>query len=192
MMATEIGAAPQTMQVVGAASAYWWAVPLFIFLGTTAASILSKLAINTQRSIARTRATLDLIERSESQPYYRELYMTFQAVRRDERGFDQLKNPTNPMLQKQRQDVVAFLNHYELIALGCHKGVLDAEFYKLWMRSAFVRDCEAAWSFILSVRAGRPDLPGGGNPKAFILFEELAVKWGANLQEPLPLPETEN
>ena len=124
---------------------------------------------------------MDLIERSETHSHYQELYESFRNVREDDHGLDQLKEPTNPALKKQRRDVLAFLNHYELIALGCHKGILDEDLYREWMRSAIVRDWEAAEDFIVSLRYPE-DADQPNRPQIFEHFEGLATRWGATIQ----------
>lgn len=177
----------QTIEVT-VASSFWWAVPAVLVLSGIAAICLSLRQISENRSIARKRATLDLIERSESQPYYRELWENFQDVR-EEDGFAHLVNPANKMLWKQRREVLAFLNHYELVAVGCEQGVLDEKFYADWMKSTVVRDWEAAASFVHTIRTSHPDLPKmKPNPNAFTQLQVLAEKWGAQTQLELLTP----
>ena len=122
--------------------------------------------------MARMRATLDLIERTESQEYYQELATNFKDVR-DSNCFEALENRTNKAIQEQRSDVLAFLNHYELIAVGCHNKVLDKVFYSQFMRSAVVRDWRAAEKFVNALRTTE----GKENPALFEYFEALAVEW---------------
>jgi hypothetical protein len=184
----------QVTEIVVTAAPYWWVTPLAIFGSALIAAGLSWLAIKTNRAIARKRATLDLIERSESQPYYRDLYEAFKSVRDDPTGFEPLVSPTNPTLKKQRQDVLAFLNHYELIALGCGSDVLDKDFYCGWMKAAVVRDWEATERFVHTIRRPIGDSEHvDGHNKAFSEFEKLAIEWGAKRQKELilfPPPKT--
>jgi hypothetical protein len=85
------------------------------------------------------RATLDLIERTESQEYYQQLSETFKEVRKSN-SFGALTDPNNATFKTQRTQVLFFLNHYELVAVGCRSRVLDETFYAQFMRSAVIRD----------------------------------------------------
>jgi hypothetical protein len=176
-------ATPVVMTIESVASLSDWATPIILLLSAALAAHWSRRTIKENRRIAREKATLDLIERSETHGHYQSLYENFRHVREDSGGLSQLIQPTNPALQKQRQDVLAFLNHYELISLGCHKGILDEELYKKWMRSAVVRDWEAAEAFIVALRypdGSRED--GKRRPALFEHFEGLATQWGARVQ----------
>jgi hypothetical protein len=125
------------------------------------------------------RATLDLIERTESQSYYQNLWKGFKAAREAPGGLSALLNPATERPESLRSDVLDFLNHYELIAVGCKQGVLDEEFYKQFMRSAFLRDWAASRDLIRGLR--EPPAPAPKRPTLFEHFEALAMKWQAEL-----------
>ncbi|MEO4043658.1 DUF4760 domain-containing protein [Hoeflea sp. CAU 1731] len=174
--------------IVCAASSFWWVAPSILAISALSAGVLSWISINTNREIARKRATLDLIERSESTEYYQELYRAFTDIRKDNGGFEQIIYPTNPEVIKQRQMVINYLNHYEIIALGIFEGILDEKVYKSYMRSTVVRDWLAAEPFIQHIRTPTPDSGSEVSAlKAFSNFETLALKWSPEVQMKLPL-----
>ena len=138
--------------------------------------------------MAKKRATLDFIERSESTEYYQSLYMAFTEVRKDDGGLVQLRSPTNPELKRQRKKIIDYLNHYEMMALGIEQGMLDESVYKAFMRSTVVRDWFAAKQFVEHLRT--PSLDSGSDVssgKAFVCFERLALKWAPEVQMDLPI-----
>lgn len=156
-----------------AAPPFWWVQPLVTVLAASAGGIFAWATIRANRHIARIRATLDLIERTESQPYYQELWQAFKLSREHDGGFDALVDANNHLTKEQRAKVLAYLNHYELIAVGCKNGVLDKTFYKNYMRSAFVRDWQKAEGFVNKLRT----YPGRENSHAYKYFEFLAREW---------------
>nr|WP_255670755.1 DUF4760 domain-containing protein [Cognatishimia sp. F0-27] len=186
MSCEEIDGAAQV--ICAAPNTYWWVAPAVIACSAVMAALISLRAIAANKEIARKRATLDLIERSESTEYYQSLHRAFTAVRRDEGGLAQLKVVTNPDLMLQRQRVLNFLNHYEIIAIGIKKGVLDEDLYRSFMRSTVVRDWFEAEDFIAHIRRPTPDSGSKVSAnKAFSNFEELALKWAPEVQLDLPL-----
>ena len=128
------------------------------------------------------RATLDLIEKSESSEFYRDLTLTFQAAfaARDEKKrvpHDKLLNPGTEEEFKQSMKVGFFLNHYELIASGFESGVLDKGFYASYIRGALVQDWKAVKNFVIKLRESNV----GTHPTPETIyrqFENLASEWG--------------
>ena len=181
-----------THTICVASGSFWWVSPLVIGTAATVAATISVISILSNKKVARQRATLDLIERSESTEYYQALYAAFTQVRKDPAGLMQLAEITNPHLMEQRQKVLNFLNHYELMAIGIKMGILDEEVYKTFMRSTVVRDWEVSKAFISHIRSPTPDsgseVGAGG---AFSDFQELAEKWGPEVVRNLPQSGTE-
>ncbi|WP_299628010.1 DUF4760 domain-containing protein [uncultured Tateyamaria sp.] len=175
--------AEAALVICAASNSFWWVSPLVIALSACAAAIISITSIRSNKEIARKRATLDLIERSETTEHYQSLYKAFTDVRKDDGGFEQLKSVTNPQLLEQRRKVIAYLNHYELMAIGIRKGILDEGVYGDFMRSTVVRDWHAAADFVTHIRTPTPD-SGTEVPanKAFSEFETLAAKWEAQIR----------
>jgi hypothetical protein len=133
-----------------AAAPYWWVPPLAVFLGVVVAIV----AIHANRRVARMRATLDLIERTESSEYYLSIRKAFRIL---------IDDPSPD----------TYLNHYELVAIGCEAGILDEQFYSYWMRTTLVRDWDQAKAFIQICR----ERPNRRNPAAFVHFERLAERF---------------
>lgn len=169
--------------VCAASSGFWWLTPLILSASAATAAYLSIQSIRTNRDIARKKATLDLIVQAESTEYYQIRYRAFTDIRKDEAGFSQIFKPSNPEIVKQRQMVLNYLNHYELIAMGIFEGILDESVYKNYMRSTIVRDWFAAKEFIDHIRAPSPD-SGADVPAtaAFSNFERLALKWAPEVK----------
>lgn len=132
--------------------AYWWAAPSATLFATLGAGIFAFLQIRTNRQMTRLRASLDLIERTESQQFYQDMRKGFRASHA--KKFENLT-------EDERTCSLYLLNHYEIIAIGCYAEVLDKKFYKLWMRSALARDWRAAESFIWGLRHPANKPPSG-------------------------------
>jgi hypothetical protein len=147
---------------------------------------MAGLAIRANRNIARMRATLDLVERAESQQYYQDLSENFRNIRQ-KFLFDDLTNAPKEDEEKQKliSKLYFFLNHYELIAVAFKMKVLDKDFYSLFMRDTVVRDWQASKGFI---RAARND-PDEPRPGLYVEFEEVAQEWQAEIDlEELSVP----
>lgn len=169
--------------VCAASSGSWWLTPLILTISATTAAFLSVQAIRANRDIARKRASLDLIVQAEATEYYQTLRRAFHSIRNDEAGFEQIFAPTNPEILKQRQAVLSYLNHYELIAMGVFDGILDESVYRNYMRSIVVRDWYAAEPFIRHIRAPTPDSGATvSSAAAFSNFEKLAMKWAPDVR----------
>ncbi|MEO1641561.1 MAG: DUF4760 domain-containing protein [Pseudomonadota bacterium] len=173
-------AVPLTSETFGAAgqtpaALRFLVVPLVAsVVSAVTAWLVSRRVIRANQAIARKRATLDLIERSESTDFYLSVYSTFREVLTSEGGFDAITDPKVPILQEQRRKVIAFLNTYELIAIGIEDGILDEELYKKYMRGTVVRHWYGAKPFVEHLRRSTNDSKA---PKAFVEFEGLATKW---------------
>jgi hypothetical protein len=144
------------------------------------AAVVGYFSLVQTRDLARKKATLDLIEGSESKEYYQDRYTAYLTFRRASRADrEQIANPDNrdPTCDALRSKCQDFLNHYELVAIAGKQGLLDLDFYRDWMGPNLVRDWNEAE--ILVNRARGVDRPGDrGNPAAFENFERLAVSWG--------------
>lgn len=160
--------------------------PEFISLATPSVILLSVIVaiLGVWRNTAMTKrkATLDLIERTESTEHYWNIYGTFAKYRKGEGGssFSDLNAPGNDAQKKDRKAVLDFINHFEIIAIGIKQGILSATFYRLWMRSIFCRDWDAAADFIWRERWKKT--PNGDwlyYKQVFEHFEKRALKWGA-------------
>ena len=153
-----------------------------MFTGLTAALIGGSIAIRaiwTNRAIARLRATLDTIERTESQEHYKRLTSVFKEFRQSpsiDETIEEILQPRTAEHRTRRTEILFFLNHYELIAVGFQTGVLDRGFYAEFMRGAVVRDWRAARPLIERLRIDNE----AENPvplQIYEHFEELAEDW---------------
>lgn len=161
--------------------------PEFISLVTPAVILLSVIVaifgVRRNSAMTKQRATLDLIERTETTQHYLTAAETFRKYRKREGGlsFSDLTAPGNDAQKiKDRKAVIGLLNHYEIIAIGIKRGILSASFYKLWMRSVFCRNWEAAADFIWRERWKKtPDDEWHYYKQMFEHFEQCALKWGA-------------
>lgn len=136
-----------------------------VLISTTVALIVAVVTIVTHRSLARKRATLDLIIKSETDEYFQNLTKKFVIIRDEdpagalavqpvlEKLFYLHRNRTGEKLmdlvsEKQADNfktVQYYLNYYELVAVGIDNKILDEKFYKHWMRTSFIttwRDCK--------------------------------------------------
>lgn len=134
-------------------------------------------ALVNARTIARQKATIDLIEKKESTEHYRSISITFSELRRG-KGFDHLTNPQSEHDRAERQAVIAYLNHYELIALGIIQKTLDEAFYRSWMRGPFVRDWNAAAYWMQNERWKQAkDGSWDYYPDTFAHYQKMVVRW---------------
>jgi hypothetical protein len=138
--------------------------------------VVARTTIETNRRIARVKATLDLIETAESSEYYQGLYQSFKRYRTDNEFKSVVLSPRTAEDTKSRLLCWDFLNHYELVAIGIAEGILDENFYKSWMGYAVVRDYKEAAELIEVAR--KPKKPGDpGDKVAYVELQRLASKW---------------
>jgi hypothetical protein len=148
-------------------------------IASTVGGVIAVRAIWTNRAIARLRATLDTIERTESQEHYKNLTSVFKDFRQSsstEETIEEILQPRTDKQRARRTEILFFLNHYELIAVGFRTGVLDKGFYAEFMRGALVRDWRAARPLIDRLRIDNE----ANNPvprQIYEHFKELAEEW---------------
>jgi hypothetical protein len=143
----------------------FWARPFFAYL-----------TIRTNRRIARIKATLDLIEATESKAYYQALYEVYRRYRNDMTFRQAILSPETDEDRRAQYQCWDYLNHYELIAIGFKEGILDAKFYRRWMGYIVVRDYLAGAELIALARADKPD-GTTGDKESYSELEELCKKW---------------
>ena len=135
------------------------------------------VTIATNRRIARHKSTIDLIEATESEPFYQGLYSTFTKYRKEpEFRARMLREPSDPSDEAARQRCFEFLNHYELVALGIKEAVIDESFYKEWMAYVVIRDWKAA-SGLVQLARNPPGTGDVGDKTAYIELEALVRRW---------------
>ena len=156
-----------------APSQFWWVQPAVVLLGI----LVAVAAIWWNRHVARLKATLDLIEGSESKDFYQVRYKAFRQYRRDaEYKAQVLSEERDEQAQDKRTKCLDFLNHYELVAIACRAGIIDEKFYMLWMGPALLRDWAEGAELVRGARA--PDHPGDpGSPESYAELERLVGRW---------------
>ncbi len=158
---------------------FWWAVPVVGLIGAAVATA----SVLANRHLIRMRATLDLIERTESNEHYLKLRASFRrldANSADPAFFSRVTQPIEELDKALRREIVAYLNHYELVAIGCDQGILDEGFYRSWMRSHLVRDWTLAQPLVEAARTN----PADPVPAAYIGFENMAIRFRATQNPP--------
>jgi len=142
-----------------------------IIFSATVGGLIALWSIRNQNRIARMRATLDVILKSESDVYYQNIYSTFRSELTRTGGLTSLRLANSNNEKLSRRDVNDFLSHYELIAIAIDKKILDESFYKEWMKSAYIRHYKDAEEYIRVVNEEQK------TNLLFINFKELAEKW---------------
>ena len=133
------------------------------------------------------RATLDLIEKAESSDHYRRVTEIFSDLRRTN-GFMTLHDPAEPD-RPRRLALLAYLNHYETIALFIRRDVLDEETYAAWIQGTLVNDWNSASEFIQRQRWDWNEARSKWvyDLSIYSQFQWLASRWNSNA---VPLTET--
>lgn len=75
-----------------------------------ASIVVAVFGIRNARSVARQKATLDLIEKKESTEHYQKIHKAFLAVRLSAR-FGSLSDPVDDDARESRRQVLDYLNH---------------------------------------------------------------------------------
>ena len=138
-------------------------------------------AILAQKATARKRLALETLINAEEKTYYQENRKIFLEVRNSTEGFSELvrvlkhEQTSNAAIQRQIAGVNYFLNHYEIICVGIHKGIIDERICESWMRSAIIRHWEEAEEFISAVREK--------NPRIYAFLKSTIDRWIGNMEK---------
>jgi hypothetical protein len=158
----------------------WWRTTISVVtpLLVLASASIAWRSLGNSRAIARKKATLDLIEKVESTDHYRAAARAFDAVRRLGR-FGVLHDPKTDEDKVYRRQVLGYIGHYELIAIGIQRDVLDETIYRSWMRSHVAMEWNAAADFIQNERwrlnAAGTDMEY--RRQLFENFQWMACRW---------------
>lgn len=150
-------------------------VGAFLFASVLATTIAG-WGIITQRAIARRRATLDLILRSQSDEDLIKARTRFVALSRQSGGLA-------PWAEKDKegesdiQDIILVLNEFEIISIGIQRGIIDYKLFERWYKTSTVQFWKAGRPFILKLRERV------GNDMLFYEFEEM-VRWFEGSKKP--------
>ena len=168
-----------------------WLAPGAIVVSATVAIVIAIVTIWTNRVIARKRATLDLIVKSEAEKHFQDIYTKYVIVR-DEfpEGIMSVSTVLEKLFLIHESDdgitlksiasekeienfkaVQYYLNYHELIAVGIKNKILDERFYRDWMQRSFIGSWFDCKEFVLLWRKL------GNNKKYFVNLEFFAEKW---------------
>lgn len=146
-----------------------WFSPLAILVSAVIGGRVAWSAVNANREIARKRATLDVILKSESDEYFERIYAVFSSEKRRASGLETLLKAETDGEKKSKIEVDNFLNHYELIAISITQNILDESFYKDWMKTTYIKHYKESKAYIDGIRVK--------SPEAYTNFQALAEKW---------------
>jgi hypothetical protein len=152
-----------------------YATPAVALLSFIVSAIIALRALRNTRSVARQKATLDLIEKRESTEHYRAISRIFFELLSGP-GFMHLVDPA-PQDKPTRKAVFDYLNHYEIIAIGIRQDILDERIYRAWMEGAFVRDWNAAAEFVQRQRWKYADGQWRYRASVYENYQHVACKW---------------
>ena len=122
------------------------------------------------------RATLDLIERLETQDYYQKRYRTFRKIRLERNGFQRLTTLSTGDQETDRDHCLDYLNVFEIVALGIRKGILDETFFGDAYKPTVIRDWHAAEPLITDMRKSS-DPEKTASDDYFQQLQWLVTRW---------------
>ena len=139
-----------------------------LFIGVFA-GVIAIWGVATQRSIARRRATLDHIAKSESDGDVIRARRKFIELAKAEGGLATWAEP-NKEPSEEVQAIRIVLNEFELIAICIQRGIIDYELYRRWNRSGTIKYWTHAAPFVHHLRSRLE------NELIYHEFEEM-VRW---------------
>ncbi len=131
-----------------------------------AAAFFAISQIHNQRRIARTRATLDIIVKYESDAFYQLTVEAFRAFHAGAHTPAEMIDPQTEDARRQASLLNAFLNFQEIVALGIRHDALDRALFGDWWAGSYLKVWNAALPLIRLQRERAP--------KALAEFEHLA------------------
>jgi hypothetical protein len=149
-----------------------WAVFIVGFV----AAVIAIWGVQTQRAIARRRATLDHISRGELDEDLIKAHNLFIKLAKTDGGLAKWADETHQATD-QVQAIKTVCNDQELISIGIHCGIIDFRLYVLWNRSGVLRRWQYAEPFVKALRDRT------NNQTLYHEFEQMA-DWMK--KEPMP------
>lgn len=148
----------------------WYDTPLISAVATlvaaTAAAWFAVSQIRNQRRIAKTRATLDIIIKYESDQFYRSAVEAYIYYVRGNISPEDAIGSDDPLVREKSGLLNSFLNFQETIALGISHDTLDKNlFYDYWATSYV--DVWNRTTPLIKLQRKR-------TPKVLVEFEKLA------------------
>jgi hypothetical protein len=121
------------------------------------------------RIVTRRRATIDMLLQELTNMDLLKMRGAFLEMTRSEKYVDYCTQETWYSLEAL--PLVSVLNRYETVAIGVAEGIIDKNIYRRYWRSGLIRDWTRCKRGVLMQRANF------NNPKLFIEFEALALRW---------------
>ena len=138
------------------------------------AAVIAVWGVITQRAIARRRATLDYISRTESDGDLIFAQRKFIELATSEGGLGPWADIGSGT---EVQCIRLVLNDLELVSIGIQRGIIDYELYRRWRRSGVIRYWNYSAPFITRLRAKLQ------NEAIYHEFEQM-VWWMRGTQPP--------
>jgi len=150
----------------------WWEIAAkFAPIATASIALLAALialgAIWAQMIIARRRAAIDFFLKMETDERVIEWYSKFKAHDAS------ITSIPPPLERKDYEDVRAFLNICELIAVGIRKGAFSESISYAYWGDIIPNTYQSAKELITNIRK----TPGEGLSTTYVDLEELAERW---------------
>lgn len=132
------------------------------------AAVFAFWGIQSQRGIARRRATLDFIMKSETDGDMIKARLRFIELSKDVNGLGPWA-----ALDKEKTDeaqkIKLILNEFELIAIGIKRGIIDKQLYCNWFKSGAIKHWDHAEPFVNILRSRT------GNNALYIEFQQFVM-----------------
>src|SRR5262245_30020624 len=114
------------------------------------AALIAIWGVLTQRQIARRRATLDHIARSEADNDV--LAARRQFIEAAKAGGIAAWAEADKEKSEEAQKILLVLNEFELISIGIQRGILDYRIYRMWSKTATISYWNHATPFVAALR----------------------------------------
>ena len=148
----------------------------FIVLVVTACIALYTIIRN--ESMARKRATIDLVLSENQDEKFRDIKEKYSIMREGGENFTALAMPCTSSTDvdilahaNKKEIAIAILNQYEFIASAILEKSLDEKLYKRMKRGVVIRDWHALKPFVMELRRNH------NRQKIFCETETLVTKW---------------
>ena len=138
-------------------------------IAVVVSAIAAVWVVKSNRTIARKRATLDLIMTVESDRDLVEARRKFLEIKRSETRPGAYVR-TNGGDNEEFKTIRTVLNINELVAVSIREGVIDERVFRRWFNSAYVEDYNYMRDFIDAVQSTN-------NNNVYKEFKETAKRW---------------
>ncbi len=129
------------------------------------AGIIAFWGIVVQRSTARRKATLEFIQKMESDNDFLQANRIFVRLTRSD-NIAKYASQEN-VNSEEAQAIKVILNQFELVSVGIQNGILDYDMFKMWCRGWVLETYNHVSAFIDELRRS------SGNKKLFKEFQYL-------------------